>query len=465
MEPVVRSSSKSPSLPKRSLNLFHCRSRSRSDSRSRSRSRSQSHSPIPKTSSSPPRSTGLSTRSRPQERQDKQRECHEATTPKTFPSPRQVPASTTEGLCSNTGTPRKKSNLSFSIDNILGRPCDDDFNACERKRDVYWANVKPALRIPQPNFEERIVQVYHINTDHDGSASSPDCATVAGMRSSEPDADDEAEEDRCTTSREDKSTRDAILAKNESITIKDPASLGKFDDYDEDGVNSSDEIDVTFAVDEDNVDDDHSLTTIDERINEQRGRSSFGNSPPRQLRLNMPRPHYLYKVSIGGSEDGYGSSPDASRNLARSYCTSSPKSPFCRNVDTGSNNSLSSSFSSPLSLFGRSINCRSTAVPPFWPTADSEVKPLERLPPPGLSRLDFPGPNSKSHWKWKQMPLPMSPGSSEDGPIDLGAHRFLGAQRRSRPLTLADRDLTESCSSTGPEEKFLLDAAPSSPPL
>ncbi|RUS89344.1 hypothetical protein EGW08_002864 [Elysia chlorotica] len=410
---------------------------SRSPSPRQSCSRSRSSSPkcsasfgIFRKSPSPLISTGTFARALQQERQEQLRSCNQE-------------QPTTDSSGSKTGVSKKTSSLPFSIDNILGKSGDEGSPAAVEKERGHWDGVKPALRIPQPNFEERIVQVYHINTDLErrGRTASRSGSFEHGAEEEEEDEDNE----RYTTEKDSKKFDD-MKTKYKSSDIKYRENEGKYDAYDDDDDNSSDDIDVTFAVDDDNADD--GPTSNDEESVAPSGNDhrSMNESSSRQLRLNMPHPHSLLKMNMGSSMGSPGSSPDAHRGAGRSL---SPKTPLSRKISMDSSSSFSSS------MTGHGMGYHPSVMPPFWAATRSEMKCLDMPRSAGMS-FDFQAAHSKSQWNWKQM-LPLSPGSGEESPIDLGRHRLLGSQRRSRPLNLADRDLAESCNSTGPDEKFLLE--------
>ena len=279
----------------------------------------------------------------------------------------------TESSCSKKGDSKKKSSLSFSIENILGKSYSEDSQARVDRAHGQWTNIKPALRIPQPNFEERIVQVYHINDDLKRHGR-----TAAGLGSCELGVDEVEDNESFRMAKENK-TLDDIKTKYKNSDMKDHERHEKFDIYDED---SSDDIDVTFAVDEDNADDGPTSNDEESAAPSSNDHRSMNGSPPRQLRLSMPHSRNLLKMSMGCSARSPGSSPDV--HLGAGYDQStSPKTPLSRKLSLDSTTSFSSSFSSPPSMTGRSISYPHSMMPPFWAAAGSEVKCLDMPRPTG----------------------------------------------------------------------------------
>ena len=296
---------------------------------------------------------------------------------------------TAESLRSRDNNSRKKEKLSFSIDNILGKPFSGAARDFVSREQDYWAPIKPALRIPQPNFGERTVKVYHINTDQDRHSED-----MPGTERLEVDIDDEEDIDRCPTiEKEVDEPNSKVAAKyennNSSRNVFRREKYEAYDDEDDDGVNSSDDIDVTFAVDDDNDKDnvDCGPASNDEEAAPQssRVRNLVEDVPPRgQLRLSMPNPHSLIKMNMGNSADSSGSSPNASRGVGHSR-SMSPKALTCRNARLDSNTSFSSSFSSSSSVAGRNMGYHSGVVPPFWASAaGTDLKYLDMPRPTGL---------------------------------------------------------------------------------
>ncbi|GFO37988.1 homeobox protein nkx-3.2 [Plakobranchus ocellatus] len=434
--------------------------------RSRSRSRSRSPSSSPRLKSPQQRhSSSYFTRSCQQEQHARKKDglqspvVSDASNSLTF-----SPIATPDNIrgASSIETPKKNSSLPFSIDNILSKPfC----RKAQRERGIFppgsfdghrnvWASIKPALRVPQPNFGERLVQVYHINTELDKR-----CRAEAVNASFGDDTDEDSGQTRCDDRNvSNHSEEDPDKCDNDNRKKTD-ISHDKRDDYDDSNSDDDIEVDVTFAVDEDyesnnNNDDDDDDEPNDEEDAAMKKKSEHRSQTDpscRQFHPSMSQPHDLTKFDVISSRYR-----DDTANTTRFSTSVSPITAFNRKASLESNTSFSSSFSSSPSLEGRNTSYHSPVVAPFWTATGIEMKCLDISQAPGLG-YDFQAPNFKGSWKWKQMHLPMSPVSGGESSLDLGAPRLLGPQRRSRTLNSVDDDVTDSNCSTVADDKFIRD--------